>query len=78
MPKVIFASEKVKANEEIYEEIAYSKKYFLYCRFITLRPPADVGIGQLDLVRDGVIVLQVGFINHLQSLRYSYLFVVNG
>ncbi|RVE42901.1 hypothetical protein evm_012456 [Chilo suppressalis] len=27
-------------------------------RFITLRPPHNAGIGQLDLVRDGVIVLQ--------------------
>ncbi|CAG9791843.1 unnamed protein product [Diatraea saccharalis] len=27
-------------------------------RFITLRPPRNVGIGQLDLVKNGVIVLQ--------------------
>ncbi|XP_047989962.1 uncharacterized protein LOC125229210 [Leguminivora glycinivorella] len=27
-------------------------------RFITLRPPADKTIGQLDLVKDGIIVLQ--------------------
>ncbi|XP_059060270.1 uncharacterized protein LOC131853407 isoform X1 [Achroia grisella] len=27
-------------------------------RFITLRPPENTGIGQLDLVKDGVIVLQ--------------------
>ncbi|XP_049865482.1 uncharacterized protein LOC126366416 [Pectinophora gossypiella] len=27
-------------------------------RFITLRPPPDISIGQLDLVKDGVIVLQ--------------------
>ncbi|XP_034825357.1 putative methyltransferase NSUN7 isoform X1 [Maniola hyperantus] len=27
-------------------------------RFITLRPPANVSVGQLDLVKDGIIVLQ--------------------
>lgn len=29
-------------------------------RFITLRPPQNVSIGQLDLVKEGIIVLQVG------------------
>ncbi|CAG9563001.1 unnamed protein product [Danaus chrysippus] len=65
-----FKAKKVAALVERLHELGYSYsnsrqlcageyRFDRVCpRFITLRPPENVSIGQLDLVKDGIIVLQ--------------------